>query len=275
MECRVARTGEEPLLEALWQQCFHEDRSMVEAVFQALYRPGRGLVLEEEGSLCSMLLCLPVTLVDEAGGKRPASYVYAFCTRPDCRGKGYGRTLLRWAEEQAAERGDCAVVMIPGEESLFSLYEGWGYNRAFPRGTEALSDLPGSVSGTAERLSPAEYGDLREALLMSLPHAAYDETVLEAQELLCSLSGGGLFAVTLGVLRCAAVAECWSGEPVQIKELIAPKALHHAAAAVLCRALGREGCVCHAPTDQNTRWGVVKWLASDPMPELWFGLGLD
>lgn len=276
MECRIARTGEEAQLQALWQRCFEEEPAVAGVLFQRLYRPGRGLVLEEDGVIRSMLLSLPVELLDKKGNRRPASYVYAFCTHPEARGRGYGRALLRWAEEQAAERGDCAVIMVPGEEGLFPFYESLGYRRAFPRGTTALSPVPEGGTGMAERLSPQEYGALREELLVNLPHAAYEDSVLEAQEALCQLSGGGgLYAVTLGVLRCALAAECWPGEPVHIKELIAPKALHQSAAAVLCRALGREDCVYHAPIEDAKGWGVIKWLSENPIPELWFGLGLE
>lgn len=276
MICRVAREGEEAALMALWERCFEEEPELVSALFRPLHRPGRGLVAEEGGAVCSMLLSIPVTLTQEEGEPLPAAYVYAFCTSQEARGQGIGRALLRWAEERARASGQEAVIMIPGEEGLFRFYQGLGYRRAFPQRREMLSLAGGEGRGEVQRLSPAAYGALRERLLADTPHAAYEGSVLQAQEALCRLSGGGgLYAVTLGGISCCAAAEAWPGEPVQIKELLAPQALHREAAAALCRALGRKECALRAPWDRGEGWGVVKWLTGREMSPCWFGLGLD
>lgn len=277
MKCRFARPGEEDALAALWRRCFREDARTVAALLPRLLALGRAPVVEEDGELCSMLLALPVTVRDTKGEQQSITYIYAFCTAPERRGLGYGRALLRWTEARAKERGDCAAALIPGTEALFGYYEALGYVRAFPRKTEELV-CPAAQGGdcTVERLSPAEYGALREALLSGTAHAAYDEGYLRAQEALCRLSGGGgLYAVTVGVLRCAAAVECWPGEPARVKELLAPAALRSAVAGALSRETGREAVRCSFPSREGTLWGAVKPLGEALPARLWFGLGLE
>lgn len=277
MKCRFAQPGEADALQALWRRCFDEDAETVAALFPRLFTLGRAPVVEEDGEIQSMLLSLPVTVQDKKGAQQTVSYVYAFCTAPERRGLGYGRALLRWTEVRAKERGDCAVALIPGTEALFSYYEALGYTRAFPRGLETLL-CPTAQGGecAVERLSPAEYGALREGLLSGTAHAVYDEGYLAAQEALCRLSGGGgLYAVTVGVLRCAAVVECWPGDPARVKELLAPTALRAVVAGALCRETGRDAALCSFPAREGALWGAVKPLAGELPARTWFGLGLE
>lgn len=278
MRCRFARPGEEDALAALWGRCFDEDARTVAALLPRLLALGRAPVAEEDGELSSMLLALPMTVLDKKGARQSVTYVYAFCTVPERRGRGCGRALLRWTEARAKERGDCAVALIPGSASLFGYYEALGYVRAFPRETEAFpcSAAKEREGCTVERLSPAEYGALREALLSGTAHAVYEEGYLASQEALSRLSGGGgLYAVTIGVVRCAAAVECWPGKPALVKELLAPAALRSAAAGALSRETGREAALCSSPAREGRLWGAVKPLGEALPEQLWFGLGLD
>lgn len=272
--CRIAEGWEQPRLRALWQLCFGEAPDSVEPLFARLYRPGRGLALEEGGTIQSMLLSIPIELTSETGERLPAEYFYAFCTHPEARGRGYGRTLLAWAEERAAGRGRKAAVMVPGEERLFGFYARLGYRPAFPHRTERLDALPPAPAAEVARLDPAAYNALRERLLAGTAHAGYPPDYIEGQAELCRQSAGGLFSVALAGGTCLAAAEGREGDRLLLKELLAPDSAWKSAAAALCAHLGARACAARRP-GQGGCFGVVKPLGGTPPEPCYFGLGLD
>lgn len=272
LTCRPATDCDLPRLKALWQRSFGDAAEEIGRLLACLYAPGRGLVLEAEGRVKSMLLSLPLTLVGRTGETRSARYVYAFCTDPAARSRGYGRTLLSWAEEQAAGVGCAAVVMVPGEESLFAFYEGLGYVRDFPRRT--MRGAAAAVPGAAlRRVTPEEYGEAREALLAGVPHCRCPLDFLRAQQALSLSSGGGLYAVTAAGGRCLAAAEGGDDDSLVLRELLGDNGTREAAAA-LCAALGRRRWTLHTP-GQGAPYGVVKWLGSPRLEGCWLGLSLE
>ncbi|MCD7838311.1 MAG: GNAT family N-acetyltransferase [Clostridiales bacterium] len=95
--CRFSRRDETPQLARLWQVCFGDTDDYIDHYFSTYYRPSRALVLEDGGKVCSMLLTFPNILITGEGRGEPACYIYAFCTAPEARGRGYDRRLLAWA----------------------------------------------------------------------------------------------------------------------------------------------------------------------------------
>ena len=271
--CRTAAARDLPRLRTLWQLCFGDDAEDIDRLLSLLYAPGRGLVLEAEGQAESMLLSLPMTLVGQSGETRPVRYVYAFCTHPAAQGRGYGRALLAWAEQRAAAKGCAAVVMVPGEASLFDFYEGLGYQRDFPRRTLAgtAAALPGAA---ATAVTPEEYGALRETLLTGTAHFRYPADILQAQQWLSRSSGGGLYTVTAGDSLWLAAAEGGEGDTLLLRELLGPAEAAPAAASALGEALGRGRWLLHTP-GQGAPYGVVKWLGEERTEGCWLGLSLE
>ncbi|MCD8341146.1 MAG: GNAT family N-acetyltransferase [Clostridiales bacterium] len=273
LTCRAAVDRDLPRMKALWQLCFGDEAAEIDCLLSCLYAPGVGLVLEAEGQVQSMLLSLPLTLVGQGGEALPARYVYAFCTHPAAQSRGYGRTLLAWAEEQAAAQGCAAVAMVPGEASLFAFYEGLGYARAFPRQTR--KGVPAAApDAVIAPVPPEEYGTRREALLAGSAHCRYPLPFLEAQQALSLASGGGLYTVTVGNAPYLAAAEGGAGDALVLRELLGPAEAAPAAASALCAALGRGRWLFHAP-GQGEPYGVVKWLSGTRVDECYLGLSLE
>ncbi len=271
--CRNAAPRDLPRFKTLWQLCFGDDAEDIDRLIACLYAPGTGLALEAEGQVQTMMLTLPVTLVGRAGEALPARYGYALCTHPSAQGRGYGRALLAWAEEQAAAAGCAAATMVPGEESLFAFYRKLGYRRAFPRRTQSGSAAPVPDAAIAP-VKPEEYGALREALLAGTAHFCYPLPFLEAQQALSLSSGGGLYTVTVGDARYLAAAEGWNEPTLVLRELLGPTEAAPAAASALAGALGKGRWLLRAP-GAGEPYGMVKWLGEARLEGCYLGLSLE
>lgn len=244
-------------LKELWRCCFGDEEGYINLCFDTGRALEWVLVLETENTVRSMLLVFPQELTLPQGERVPVWYVYAFCTHPESQGKGYGRRLLAWAEECAAQAGAKAVMMVPGEPSLFRFYEQLGYETACFTWEIRISRGKNTPPlWNAERCDTETYNRLRETLLAGTSHITYPAESLAWQEMLCSASGGGLYHAGTGI----AVAECWGGNVV-CKELLAPD-VFQAAQAVLV-ALGAEEALVRTvpPAGKEPKpFGVIRWL---------------
>ncbi len=239
--CRPSRREEVPQLARLWKVCFGDADDYIAHYFSAYYRPDRALVLEDGGKICSMLLTFPNVLVTGEGKEVPACYIYAFCTAPEARSRGYGRRLLAWAEEQAARQGCQLAVMVPGEASLFDFYETLGYRTVFFHREQILTQT-GPADCTPAPCDGAAYAARREALLAGTPHMAYPPEVLEYQRSLCRQTGGDFFLWGDGL---AAVET--DGETLYCKELLT--AHPQAAVNALLSRFGMNRAVVRTPAE--------------------------
>ena len=252
---RPARPGEEPRLKELWKVCFGDDDSYIDRFFQGCYVPGQALVLEEGGTVWSMLLVFRQELAGPDGRVLPFWYVYAFCTHPEGRSRGYGRRLLAWTEELAREKGARGVVMVPGEKSLFEFYAALGYETICSV-TEAPVLRGAGPFLPVKPCALAEYLRLRELVLRDRWRVRYPARSARWQERLCADSGGGLFRVGDGL---AAVER--AGDRLFVKELLsdAPEQ----AARSLLDALGAGSALVRTPVPVRgggKPFGVMKWL---------------
>lgn len=264
--CRPSRWEDVPQLKGLWKTCFGDDDTYIDHYFIAYYLPSRALVLTAEGQIATMLLTFPFTLTGANGDACSACYIYAFCTAPELQGRGYGRRLLAYAEEQAALAGCQAAIMVPGEGSLFTFYEQLGYETAFFCWEKTLSR--GAAGPTLPRpCDLATYTTLREKWLTDQCHVTYPLPVLDYQRSLCRNSGGGFYALEDGV---AAIE--LDENTLVIKELLASDLCH--AASSLMSLFGLKTAVVRLPVQRELapstqaggdirRFGVIKWFSSD------------
>lgn len=261
-------------MKLLWQRCFGDEESYIDHYFRQFFRPERGLVVEAEGKLCSMLLLFPFLLTAPSGEQHSASYIYAFCTLPEEQGKGYGRMLLAYAEKLALEQGCSATVMVPGEESLFRFYHSLGYEtQGFLR---ERTEYPGCAHFVPVPCPAEEYAALREAWLTGSPHVSYDGETLRYQESLCLRSGGGFYRLEDGI---AAVERLEDG--ILVKELLCshPKE----AAAALMELLHAPWARLRLPPtpdhpQEERPFAVVKWLSPHLTPDWhhgWLAFAFD
>lgn len=242
-------------MRALWQRCFGDEQEYLDLCFHQGNATSHGAVLEALGAVQSMLLVFSQGMTLPDGETVPMWYVYAFCTAPDCQSRGYGRMLLAWTERAAAQAGAKAVVMVPGEPSLFQFYERLGYETAcFTRETIVTQTKNTPLHLKAERCDLKTYQTLRERFLRGGSHVFYPVESLTWQKTLCDANGGGLFRVGDGV----AAVERWGGEMV-VKELLSHQ-VQDAAQTLLQLCDAQQALVRSVPSGTPKPFGVVRWL---------------
>ncbi len=261
-----------PRLKALWNACFGDEAAYIDHYFKAYYHPDRALVLEEESEVVSMLLTFPFYLASDCGETIPVRYVYAFCTDPAQQGKGYGRSLLKAAEEAASHDGFSAVVMVPGEQSLFDFYATLGYAPLFT-GQEKTFTPTGGGNYFPRPCTAQKYAQLRERWLFGVPHVSYDMETLEYQRSLCRNTGGGFYE-----LGDSAAAVEVDGDTLYLKELLTADPAQ--AASALLTMLGASTAESRFPVlpgETGRPFGVVKWLTESPfcLHNGWLAFGFD
>lgn len=273
--CRTSVLEDIPRLKELWKSCFGDEDSYIDHYFQTFYAPDRALVLEVDGVVTSMLLTFPETVVTADGRTCPACYIYAFCTQPDLQGRGYGRMLLTWAEDRAGEAGCAAVLMVPGEKSLFRFYETLGYTVTLSH--REVTWPQNALPVTQTRLNPIsweEYQRERRLWLSGLERIDPAGETLAYQQSLCRFTGGNLYRLSEGI----AAVELWE-DTAEVKELLC--ADWKSGAAAICAALGVSGVHVYLPPvaqeGELVPFCVVKPLRREFVvsQRAYFAFGLD
>lgn len=273
--CRTSTAQDIPRLKVLWKNCFGDEDSYIDHYFRTFYAPERTLVLEVEGEVASMLLTFPETVVTAGGRTYPACYIYAFCTHPDLQGRGYGKRLLTWAEERAQAAGCAAVLMVPGEESLFRFYETLGYTVTLSHRevTWPQNALPITQTGLTP-ISAEEYQRERRLWLSGLARIDPAPQTLAYQQSLCRYTGGNLYRLSEGI----AAVELWEGT-AEVKELLC--ADWKSAAAAICARLSASSVHAYLPGEAQegelVPFCVVKALGPEAvvLQGAYFAFGLD
>lgn len=134
-------------LRTVWKEAFGDSDAYLDFFFAFRFCPENTLVLLENGKIVSQLFLLPCFL----RGKDdivPCYYLFAAATLKSARGKGYMGALLKAAESLSAERNVNAIVLLPGEPSLYDYYKRFGYSPCFKRKFFSGSRI--ELSGLAE-----------------------------------------------------------------------------------------------------------------------------
>lgn len=278
-ELRPSRREELPRQRALWKQAFGDGDAFLDFFYARCAGPEDVLVLLDGGTLCTMLVLLPVELTLPGGGAVSSAYVYALATDPAARGRGYGRALLRYTDFYLREHGVDSVTVVPAQPGLHRFFAGVDYREGFSLRETRLPRSAVGRPGPADVLAPvgpAEYAALREAYLAGTFHVTYGEKSLLCQQGLSQMTGGGLFRLTVGGVTGCAAAEC-GGDTAVVKELLLPPDRLPGAAALLAAALPAQQYVLRGPVPpaagpdgQPLPFGMVKWLGRGEAP--WQGL---
>ena len=148
-------------LRALWQEAFQDDAAYLDIFFSTAFSPSRCLCAAEEGKVVSAVYWLDCW----CRGKKLA-YIYALATAKAYQGRGIARALMAEVHSRLALLGYAGTLLVPGEPSLFALYETMGYRTC----TQVREFV---CSGAAEevqlyRMDPEEYARQRRDLLSLL-----------------------------------------------------------------------------------------------------------
>lgn len=291
LELRPSKAEEVPAQKALWKRAFGDEDSYIDDFYTRCARPENVLVLLEDGVLRSMLSLLPVTLALPNGQTATASYVYALATDPDAREQGFGRMLLQYVDFYLGERGVESVITVPAEPGLHKFFATVDFTECFA--TRKIELLAADAGKAAEGdmllpIGPEEYGALREELLSGTFHATYCAHLLEYQQGVCQMNGGGLFKVqTGGEVGCAAI-ELGTKNAVVVKELLVKVPHIPAATAAIAAAFPADRYHLRTPAfwpghrvSYVQPFAMLKWL-NGAQRRLWagennayFGLAFD
>ena len=151
-------------LKKIWQICFGDSRAYIDYFFQKQMKPENTLVYYDAQELpAAMLFLLPAEL-NVQGQAFPAQYLYAACTLPEYRGRGYMKQLVDAASELGKKRGIANTILVPAKESLFEYYKKCGYQCFFQRKVSKLSreELTVYGSGSCRKLPVSIAGIIRQ-----------------------------------------------------------------------------------------------------------------
>lgn len=115
------------LLTELWRSAFPGDPSeFIESFFLHLPKNSVTLAGECDGELVTMLFLLPAE-ARFRGKAYPVRYLYAGCTHPRYRGRGYYRELMAVAAQAVSALDEQAIYLHPADDMLTVTYQRLGY----------------------------------------------------------------------------------------------------------------------------------------------------
>lgn len=160
-------------LKQLWHTVFGDDYELIDRFFDTFYSPALCATKFVDGKLCAAAYVMPVGELVYNGKREKCAHIYAVAVYPEYRGRGHGIEVTKKAVELAGKAGYTAVLH-PADEGLFGFYEKHcGFVTAF-----YTSDVP-ALPNDAEKISAAQYADLREMLLQDRDHIALDVRALD------------------------------------------------------------------------------------------------
>ncbi len=114
-------------LSVLWQTVFGDEPDYISLFLESsAFRTEDTVVALDDGRLAAMLFLLPVSLAGMRG-----RYIYAVATHPCFRGRGYGGSMLDFAQCLVEGRGEDFTCLHPASGSLYGFYQKFGFETAF------------------------------------------------------------------------------------------------------------------------------------------------
>lgn len=154
-----------PQLRHLWTEAFGDTEEYLDTFFSTAFSPDRCLCAASNGEVAGAVYYFSCA----CRGKKVA-YVYALATAQSHRGQGIAHRLMEELHRRLEALDYEGTVLVPGEDSLFSLYSSMGYQTCTTV-TEFVS------AGAADevqlrRISAGEYAQQRAELLSYLEEGA-------------------------------------------------------------------------------------------------------
>lgn len=135
-------------LTELWRAAFPSDPvDYIDGFFAHLSQDTVTMVGEIDEKAVTMLFLLPAE-ARFRGKSYPVRYLYAGCTHPQYRGRGYYRELMSAAAQTVAAMGENAIYLHPADEKLTATYQRLGYRAGIFGGDHFRAENKPSVYQT-------------------------------------------------------------------------------------------------------------------------------
>lgn len=145
-------------LRQLWKQAFGDSDAFLDAFFEVGFAPQRSRCVFSQGLPVAMLYWFDCSCRGEK-----LAYLYAVATDAAFRGQGLCHRLMADTHAHLERLGYAGTVLVPGNEGLFRLYAGMGYE-AFGGLNDFSCEAPACATAL-RRLTPEEYAGLRRKYL--------------------------------------------------------------------------------------------------------------
>lgn len=187
MIIRHPQKADIPQLKALWMEAFAEPSEAVDAFLETAFFPENSLLLLWGSGVAAALYWLDA----QCCGKKLAC-LYAVAVKKDCRGRGLGITLLEEACKVLKGRGYEGVLLIPGDESLYTYYNKVGF-APFGHAQKVLAES-GEEGLPLQAVNGQTYLSVRKSLF---PGIHWDEPTARYLQRYCRLFAGQDFVLAL------------------------------------------------------------------------------
>ena len=147
-----------PLLRDLFEQAFDETKDFLDTFYNVAFSKSRCRCVTEDEKIAAALYWFDC----EYCGTRIA-YLYAIATAKEFRGRGICHDLMANTHKHLASLGYQGAILVPASRSLFSFYQGMGYQPcSYIRKWECSASRKGIE---LRRIDVTEYAKLRQQLL--------------------------------------------------------------------------------------------------------------
>lgn len=238
-------------LRLLWQEAFSDDDTFLDTFFGSVFSADRCRCVTVGDQIVAALYWLDCRL-----DGIPLAYLYAVATRKNYRGEGMCRRLMADTHSLLQELGYGGSILVPGEKSLFRMYEAMGYTPC--ASIREFSRDAGDEPVPIRSVSPEEYARLRRQLL---PPGG---VVQEGENLAFLASQAQLYAGEDFLLAATA-----DGSALRGLELLG----NADAAPGILAALSKPHGTFRAPGDSHP-FAMYRPLTESPAPR-YFGLAFD
>ena len=149
-----------PQLRLLWKEAFSDTDKFLDSFFSTAFSPDRCRCITIEDRVAAALYWFDCRL-----DGRPLAYLYAVATAKAFRRQGLCSRLMDDARQLLRELGYSGIVLVPGEKSLFSMYEDMGYRTCCS--VREFQCRRGDAPVTMQSITAEEYALLRRQYLPS------------------------------------------------------------------------------------------------------------
>lgn len=144
-------------MKKLWAEVFGDSLKVINNFFEKTAKPENTVCVFCDNEPVSVLYAVKSEIYVDSKPKS-AYYIYAVCTREDYRGKGLMAKAMAFLEELARKRGVSYLFLVPAQNSLFNMYEKFGFRVGFKRNKRVVTKTDYYIfDGEVQSLSFGEY----------------------------------------------------------------------------------------------------------------------